>query len=59
MVESGNQSKKPQNGNSEEIDCKGVFIAIGHLPNTQPFDGILDLDSNGYLIPSDGSMVKL
>ena len=47
-----------QGEDSVEINCKGVFIAIGHLPNTQPFDGILDLDSNGYLIPSDGSMVK-
>ena len=50
--------KNLQSGDSGEINCKGVFIAIGHLPNTQPFDGILDLDSNGYLIPSDGSMVK-
>ena len=50
--------KNLQGEDSVEINCKGVFIAIGHLPNTQPFDGILDLDSNGYLIPCDGSMVK-
>ncbi len=41
-----------------EIDCKGVFIAIGHVPNTQPFEGILSLDSNGYLIPETDSQVK-
>lgn len=41
-----------------EITCKGVFIAIGHVPNTKPFDGILPLDSNGYLIPEIGSQVK-
>jgi thioredoxin reductase (NADPH) len=41
-----------------EISCKGVFIAIGHIPNTKPFDGILPLDSNGYLIPENGSQVK-
>jgi len=35
-----------------------VFIAIGHLPNTQPFEGILELDSNKYLVPEAGSMVK-
>ena len=35
-----------------------MFIAIGHLPNTQPFEGILDLDTNGYLVPSNGSMVR-
>jgi len=52
------QTKNLQTGETSEISCKGVFIAIGHLPNTQPFEGILDLDSNGYLVPSAGSMVK-
>ena len=41
-----------------EISCKGVFIAIGHIPNTQPFKDILPLDSNGYLIPDHGSQVQ-
>ena len=52
------RTKDLKTGNSQEIKCKGVFIAIGHLPNTQPFEGILDLDENGYLVPSLGSMVK-
>ena len=52
------QTKNLKTGETSEISCKGVFIAIGHLPNTQPFAGILDLDSNGYLVPSAGSMVK-
>ena len=52
------RTKNLKTGDSQEINCKGVFIAIGHLPNTQPFEGILDLDENGYLIPSLGSMVK-
>lgn len=50
-----------QNTESEErskLNCKGVFIAIGHIPNTKPFEGLLDLDPNGYLVPSPGSMVK-
>ena len=41
-----------------EISCKGVFIAIGHVPNTSPFQGVLELDENGYLIPRGKSMVK-
>ena len=52
------QTKNLKTGEISEIGCKGVFIAIGHLPNTQPFEGILDLDNNGYLVPADGSMVK-
>lgn len=41
-----------------EIPCKGVFVAIGHVPNTKPFEGILERDEEGYLIPLQGSMVK-
>jgi len=32
------------------IDCKGVFIAIGHTPNTQAFASQLPVDANGYFI---------
>jgi len=50
--------KNLQSGETLEVACKGVFIAIGHIPNTQPFDGILPLDSNGYLVPEKGSQVQ-
>ena len=43
---------------SKEIPCKGVFIAIGHIPNTDFVDGLLERDSNGYIIPSVGSQVR-
>jgi thioredoxin reductase (NADPH) len=36
-------------------DCAGVFAAIGHLPNTQLFKGVIDVDENGYVIPKRGS----
>lgn len=41
-----------------EIDCKGVFIAIGHLPNTGPFSEAIAVDDNGYFVPETGSQVK-
>jgi len=41
-----------------EIDCKGVFIAIGHIPNTGPFADVIKTDDNGYFLPEIGSQVK-
>jgi thioredoxin reductase (NADPH) len=45
-------------GEEREIPCKGVFIAIGHIPNTDFVDGLLDRDSDGYIMPASGSQVK-
>ena len=36
-----------------EIAVDGLFLAIGHTPNTSPFVGQLDMDENGYLITGD------
>ena len=41
------------------VDCAGLFVAIGHVPNTQLFQGVLDLDENGYLIPTQGAATKV
>ena len=47
-----NQTKE-----TEVIDVTGVFIAIGHTPNTNLFNGILDMDDIGYLI-TEGKTTK-
>jgi thioredoxin reductase (NADPH) len=39
-----------QTGEKEEIKITGLFIAIGHQPNTAIFEGQLDMDSEGYLV---------
>jgi thioredoxin reductase (NADPH) len=44
----GMRIKNTKSGDTKEIDLKGVFIAIGHKPNTQIFDGQLDMN-NGYI----------
>ena len=37
-------------GKTTEMACDGVFIAIGHTPNSQLFKGKLDLDDKGYIL---------
>jgi thioredoxin reductase (NADPH) len=44
---------------SSELDIKCVFIAIGHVPNTAPFQDKLDMDENGYLIQQNGTHTNL
>jgi thioredoxin reductase (NADPH) len=40
------------------LPVKGVFVAIGHVPNTEPFAAALDVDELGYFRPAEGSQVK-
>jgi len=42
--------KNVKTGEINTLPADGVFIAIGHTPNTEIFKGILDMDENGYLI---------
>ena len=42
-------------GDEKTIDCAGVFIAIGHVPNTQIFKGQLEMDDAGYIIRTEGA----
>ena len=42
-----------------ELPVSGVFVAIGHTPNTSLFRGQLEMDANGYLITHDGAKTSL
>lgn len=45
-----------QTGKTSELACKGMFLAIGHTPNTDLFKGVLELDDKGYIrLPRPGS----
>jgi len=46
--------------NTESIlECSGVFVAIGHIPNTQIFKGVIDMDGAGYIIPKNGTATNV
>jgi thioredoxin reductase (NADPH) len=40
-----------------DFDCDGLFIAIGHIPNTEIFEGQLDMDDSGYIKTEPNSSV--
>jgi len=47
--------KNTQTGDISKTDCDGVFLAIGHIPNSDLFHGLLDLDEKGYIITQPNS----
>jgi thioredoxin reductase (NADPH) len=44
-----------ETGETTTLPVTGLFVAIGHRPNTDLFQGILDMDENGYLVTANGS----
>ena len=51
--------KNLRDNTTSEFACDGVFIAIGHKPNTAIFEGQLELDHKGYLKVHDGSQTSV
>jgi thioredoxin reductase (NADPH) len=51
----GAKLKNTKTGDITEKEAQGVFVAIGHNPNTQLFKGQLEMDEVGYLITESGS----
>ena len=47
--------KNTVTGEETEIQCNAIFYGIGHIPNTKLFEGVLDMDENGYLITKPDS----
>jgi thioredoxin reductase (NADPH) len=46
-------------GETKTVDVDGVFVAIGHEPNSTVFRGKLDMDENGYLLAKHGSLTNI
>ena len=55
----GVRLKNLKTGKSEDFKTDGLFIAIGHEPNTKLFVGQLDLDPAGYIVTHDGTKTNV
>jgi thioredoxin reductase (NADPH) len=56
---SGVRFKNVKTGMTEDFKTDGLFIAIGHEPNSRLFVGQLELDANGYIITHDGTKTNI
>lgn len=54
----GLKVKNLKSGAETTLPVKGIFVAIGHQPNTSPFVGAVDVDEAGYIKPVVGSQVR-
>ena len=55
----GVKLKNVKTGKTEDFKCDGLFIAIGHEPNTKLFAGQLEMDETGYLITHKGTATNI
>jgi thioredoxin reductase (NADPH) len=55
---SGLRIKNVKTGTESVLPVKGIFVAIGHVPNTAPFKDAVDTDEQGYFVPAGHSQVK-
>ncbi len=51
--------KNTKSGELSEVPTDGIFIAIGHKPNTEIFQGVLDMDETGYLKVHNGTYTSV
>jgi len=55
----GVKLKNLKTGAETVLPCAGVFIAIGHVPNTNIFKGAITTDENGFIVPQRGTMTNV
>jgi thioredoxin reductase (NADPH) len=55
----GVRLKNVKTGSASVVDCAGVFVAIGHIPNTHLFKGVIDMDEGGYILPKQGTATNV
>ncbi len=58
-VVTGARVRNRETGATRELAVDGVFIAIGHTPNTGLFEGQVELDANGYIVAGNGTRTSV
>ena len=51
--------RNPATDETEDFACEGLFVAIGHDPNSKVFAGHIDTDADGYVVVHDGSRTSV
>jgi len=55
----GIRLKNVKSGVVTDVPCDGVFVAIGHTPNTKVFEGQIDLDEKGYIVLKERTLTNV
>jgi thioredoxin reductase (NADPH) len=55
----GLRLKNLKTDKESDLEAAGLFVAIGHIPNTQLFRGVIDMDETGYIIPKKGTATNV
>jgi thioredoxin reductase (NADPH) len=55
----GVKLRNVKNNEITDFDCDGVFVAIGHIPNTRIFKGLVEMDANGYIMTHEGTKTSV
>ncbi|MBV9229823.1 MAG: thioredoxin-disulfide reductase [Chloroflexi bacterium] len=55
----GVKVRNVKTGEESTVDTQGVFLAIGHQPNTDLFKGVIEMDKAGYIVPVEHTMTNI
>lgn len=55
----GIKLKNVKTNEVSELACQGLFLAIGHIPNTSVFKGKIELDAKGYIVTREHTMTSV
>jgi thioredoxin reductase (NADPH) len=59
QVVTGVRLRNVVTGKTQDLPCAGVFVAIGHSPNTGLFKGQVEMDAKGYLLTNNGTATNV